>query len=239
MEGSMRTMKPTVAATVALVALFAVAASSAFARTGPRFYVEGSLLGATESIEAQAQGSQVLTATGVEIECSEATGEGFGSIFVSNPGTAEGTAAYTGCTYKGKTAAECEARTKGGGTPGQIKTLALIAELGFKATTGTETVTLVKPKVGTEFVSVEFKGTSCPLTETKVSGSVAIETEAVENVNDVLTAPATAIKQVFNAAGVETKPKLTVTGGFAATYIGKDEVWVTGSNVGKKWGVKE
>jgi hypothetical protein len=241
----MRSIKLTGVAAVAIVALFAVTASSALARTGPRFYVGGALLGAVESIEAQAEGNQVLTASGVEIEC---TGVSVEAATIENPAPAGSpgkdaeTLVYSGCTYKGKTAAECEARTKGGGTAGQIKTVALTSELVFQATTGTATDTLFKPG-GTEFVSIEFKGTSCPLTETKVKGSVAVENttanEGKEEVEDVLTAPNPAITAVFTAGGVETKPKLTVTGGFVATYAGKAKVKLSGANVGKKWGVKE
>jgi hypothetical protein len=222
----------------AAVVVFAVlaAASSAFGGTGPEFLIEGSLLPSTESIEAQGSSSQALTSTGVALECSGVSLEG-GNLFATNPGTDEETLVYSGCTYQGKTAAECEARTKAGGTAGQIKTVALASELGYKAATGPDALTLFRPKVGTEFVSVEFKGTSCPLTETKVKGSVAVENESVENVNEVLTAPAVAINKFFNAAGVETKPKLTVTGGFTATYAGKVEVWLSGASKGKPWGV--
>jgi hypothetical protein len=236
----MRSMKLTGMAAVAIVALFGVTASSAFARTEPQWLVEAVPLSGTESIEAKGVGAQVLTATGVEVECSGMSGQNGNIIIGGSPGTDEEVLVYSNCTYKGKTAAQCEATTKGGGSPpGVIKTNLLSSELGFKAATGTETLTLFKPKPpATEFVSIEFKGTSCPLTETKVNGSVAVENPPTEGVFDVFTAPGVAIKQFFNATGVVTaKPKLTVTGGFVATYAGKVEVWLNGVNVGKKWGI--
>jgi hypothetical protein len=240
---NMRSMKLIGVAAVAVVVLFAVAASSAFARTGPRFYVEGALLGANESIESQAKGTQILAATGVEVECAGVSLEpGTGKLLTGNPGTNEETLLYSGCVYKGKTAAQCEA--KSGIIKEQIKTKLLDSELVFKAAIGTETDTLFKPAAPPEFATIKFAGTECPLAETKVNGSVAVENttanEPKEDVKDVLTAPAVAIKKVFNAAGnVETKPKLTVTGGFVATYSGQVEVWLTGANEKKKWGVKE
>jgi hypothetical protein len=235
----MRSVKLTGVAAMTLVALLAVTASSALARTGPRFYVEGTLLGATQSVESNALGAQVLSFTGVELECSAMSLEG-GNLLATNPGTGEETLVYSGCTFKGKTAAECEVRTKGGGTAGQLKTVQLASELVFRTQVGPETDTLFKPKSGTEFVSIEFKGTSCPLPQTRVNGSVAVENEATEHITEVLTAPASSIHSVWNAAGtVQTRPKLTVAGGFTATYEGKAEVWLTGAEVGKKWGIKE
>jgi hypothetical protein len=233
----MRRIKLTAVAAIAIVAAFAVAASSALA--SPRFYVEGALLGSTEPIEAQANGNQVLTANGVGVECTALSLEG-ATIFPSNPGSGEETVVYSGCTFEGRTAAECEARTKGGGTAQQVKTVALSSELGYRAATGEETLTLFRPKAGTTFVSIEFKGTNCPLTETKVTGSVAAENDPVQKVNEELTFPAVAINRFFNAAGTETaKPKLTVTGGLPTRYKGRVEVRLTGGNVGLNWGVKE
>jgi hypothetical protein len=233
----MRSIKLIGVAAVAIMALFAVTASSALARTGPRFYVAGSLLGASESIESQAKGSQILEATGVAIECTGLSLEG-GKLLTGNPGTDEETLVFDGCTYKGKTAAECEA--KSGVVAGQIKAENLQSELVYTAKTGGVIATLLK---GVS-VTIKFIGPNCPIVETKVMGSVAVENttanEPKEDVKDVLTAPTIAIKKVFNAAGnVETKPKLTVTGGFVATYSGQAEVWLTGANEGKKWGVKE
>jgi hypothetical protein len=227
---------------VAILIALAFAAAPAFARSGPEFYIEGSPLAGSETIESQASGNQVLKATGVLVECTSVQ-LASSKILEGAPGTGEQTLKYGGCEEKsteGKTATGCEARTKGGTSAGVIETVALKSELGFKAATGSEILTLFAPKVGTEFVAIEFKGANCYLNETKVNGSVALENPASESVKDVLTAPATAIKKVFTCEGTEAaKPKLTVTGGFTATYSGKAEVWLNGANTGNSWGTKE
>lgn len=213
---------------------FAVAASPAVAVTGPQFFIAGTPLAGSETLSLVQEGAQVLAGNGEELECSTVSASG-GEIKGTEPGTASFTLVYGGCHMKGKTPAECEARTKGGSTPEQIKTKALNGEL-VKAskTPGGPVDLLVKPASG-NFAEIEFKGTNCTQTSVTVSGSVAFEDEEGEHVEDVLKAPSTPIKNVYTESGTETKVSLKAFGFLEATYTGKDKVRLAGGAAGDQW----
>ncbi len=235
----MRSMKLLGASAMAVFALFAVTVSSAFATTGPRFFVAGSALSGSETISAEASGAQVLSASSIEIECPTVSATG-GEIKGTEPGTDGETLVYGGC--KDKTKPGCEARTKGGGTAGQIATNALSSEVYYQESTPNEfTDTVFTPASGTTFVEIEMKTVteSCPvISSATVEGSVAVEDETGEREVQTLTAPKTPIKEVFTASGAGVKVGLKAFGFVEAKYIGKDKVKLSGTKKGSVWGVK-
>jgi hypothetical protein len=258
----MRAMKLLGAAMLAALAVSAVGASAAFA--GPTFEVpchkvttagtgafENStctvsggtkefsktlLGGESETIEAKAEGAQVLTASSVELECSGVSVAAGAKIEGGSPGTDTETLIYTGCIRKGHST--CEARTKSGPTAGQIETLPLKSELVYRTKALTSTDTLFVPVTPSKFVEVELKGTECgSITSGTVEGSVAVENEAGLHVEGILTAPATPIKKVFDEHGTEKTVGLKAFGFLTASYVGKDKVKLSGALKGGEWGV--
>lgn len=195
-------------------------------------------------------GAQKLSATGIKIECSGLSAENATIEDTGGLGLDAETLVYTGCKSENVvgTSENCEARTESGTVAGEIKTDPLKSELGYQeAAPALATATLFAPKVGTEFVSIELKVESgktgkCPATNKfQVTGTVAVEAEALKafNVTDALTAPKPALKHFFPATGADKKPELKVTGGFTATYSGKANISLNGTNAGDAWGLEE
>jgi hypothetical protein len=231
-------MKLLVGAAMAMFAVLAVSASAAMA-AGPVFSVEGVGLAWSESIEAEASGAQVLTASSVELECSTVSATGSPALKGTEPGTDTETLTYGGCIRKAHST--CEARTKGGSEAGVISTKALKSELAYPTKTpGEKTDTVFEPSSGKVFVEIELKGTECgSITSGAVEGSVAVENEEGEREVQTLTAPATPITKVFNEAGTEKKVGLKAFGFLTASYVGKDKIKLTEYNRGRKWGAVE
>jgi hypothetical protein len=243
----MRSMRVLAVAAVAASALSAIAVSSAFAATLPEFEIAGVSLAATETIEAEQVGAQVLSAGGIEIECLTVKLQN-GEIKPTKPGTDAETIVYGGCHQKAHP--NCEARTKGGGVAGQIKTNPLSSKLYYRTKNGAEggadrgkTDTLLKPATGNTFVEIELidVGEVCPfIAVATIEGEVAVENAAGKRVEQIVTAPATVIKTVWEQGvpGITVKVKELKAFGFTgASYVGTDKVKLIGANLGKEWGV--
>lgn len=241
----MRRMRLVGTVVAVMAASLAVMAPSAFANStnNPQWEIGGAILGEgeTKGLEAEASGAQILTASTTELECSSVTAENaeFKGSKAPAAGTASETLAYGGCHIKGKTAAECEGRTKGGATAAQIKTDPLTATLAFETEkAGVEqeapTVSVFKPASGSTFVEVELKGTSCPsIKEASISGGVVAKNVNGQNLglSHELEAPSSPITKYFVNNGGKTEEQKTSLKAFgiaAAKYIGKAIVWVLG-----------
>lgn len=234
----MRSMKLVGLAVAAVVALLVVGAASAFAGENPEFYVGSSPLSSSETIEAEANGTQVLKATGIEIDCTGVTAIG-GVVKPGSPGTDTESLKYTGCTVKGHES-ECVAKTEGGSEPGVIQTQKLVSKLAFKTAKSAEeksaasngTVTVFEPEAGASeaFVKIELTGTNCgfvPETST-VKGSVVVTnvqaTNTESSAKEVQELSAEGGEKYFTNPGAkETKAKLTAFG-LSASYKGKSKV---------------
>jgi hypothetical protein len=249
----MRSMKLLGVAAVAVFAVLAMTASSAFALINPQWEEEGSKpLAANLAVTAKANGTQTLSA-GIVINCTGLKLNN-GELVPGNGGLGGGTdkesIVYEGCTVEPSSKVkECEARTKGGMTPAEtIETLPLESSLGWKSKKLAEeekgpSLTLFKPVTPSTFVEIEFKkktGTAeCPtgITEASVTGSVAVENiEGGLKLTNELNAPSTVITEFWsNTATVPTKQsvKLSAFGILTAKYIGKSEI-----TAAKTWGIK-
>ena len=241
----MRSVKVIGLSIVAVLALSAVMAASAFGATkNPMFQVEGTPIAAGEEvgITASAGGNQVLKATGLTIECTNLSASAT-SVLLSG-GLNKEALIYGGCFVPGKA---CEVSSFSiNGTQsaiGKIETWGLNSKLEWLTKAGAEaedlkqTGTLFEPaeeNVKKEKLFAELEVTSCGLAngKHKASGEVLVENEpGGTNANQAshsLVAPATALKTYWrNETGTATEHAVSlfkVTPFGTATYSGTNNV---------------
>lgn len=224
-------------AAVATMVLFAVVSASASAAGSPGFEVNGSALGygSSDGFTAEANGTQVLKATGVEIDCTGVGVKSGAEIIGDTPGQDKESLRYTGCTVKSHEST-CTAKTEGGTENGVIETQSLVSKLAFKSAKSAEegsagsngTVTVFEPEAGASepFVKISLTGTCGFVPESSVvKGSVVVTN--IQATNNSSSAKETqeisaegSEKYFTNPGAEEHKSKLTAFG-LSASYKGK------------------
>jgi hypothetical protein len=239
---------------VFIIALCGVATSSAFATEDPFYKVEGVRLNAKETKEVGLKGgTQILVnkTSGITITCTSVVAVAGATIIGSaagEPGTSSGQLEYAGCNVAGNGA--------GCAVPGKtIKTNALKDELELSTEAFTEGTTkiynLIKPVTGAIFATIKFEGAECKFKEWWLEGTLDVE---VQNSKKEAVGPAKNEKEELSGFIVslpngtkdcklkEGKLDKCVTSslkafGTAATLEGNAEVFLTGADKGKKFGV--
>jgi hypothetical protein len=177
-------------------------------------------LGQEKPIEVKAVSpKQVLTASGVKIECTGVKVDSGAAIIGGEgetAGTNKETIVYEGCTVNGSP--DCTVDNVGG-VAGTIATQALKSTLVFETKTAAEkeeskTLTLFEPASGSVFVELELAGT-CPSPgagKYPVEGQVAVTNKegSVSKQEHELEAPAKVITEYYtNKAGKTEKHSVT------------------------------
>jgi hypothetical protein len=116
---------------IAALALTAVLATPALAAENPVWLVDGTQLelGEGAGIEAAANGTQTLKATGIEINCKELELDVGAEIKGGEPGKVHELLDYHGCTVHGH---ELSCSVSSSGTAGEIETEFLEPKLAFR-----------------------------------------------------------------------------------------------------------
>jgi hypothetical protein len=158
---------------VVLLALFAFSAVVATAaqaeEQGPYWSIEGTRLAAGKTFEVAAKqiGAQTLSAKPDAVACSSLSWAP-GSVLLgsngSEPGKADATITYKGCTVTGN-GEECEIEN------GEVKTVPLSAEPAYSS--NKKSVVLeFKPTTGKTLATIKFTGTCTISPSTTVAGEV-------------------------------------------------------------------
>jgi hypothetical protein len=203
--------------------------------------------GEFKEITAAANGTQKLSSTGVTINCTALKLGAGAKLLGGEPGTDEEIITYEKCSVEGFPLCKINGKNAGEAT---ITTNLLKSTLVFETKAAAEaktapTLSLFEPKVGTQFVEIEFSGT-CPATgKLKVLGKVLAKNVNGESHIETgeLEAPPTAIKKYFTNPGA-TEHKFSATEelhlegifNLPATYSGKATVKL--KETGFDWWIK-
>jgi hypothetical protein len=245
-----RTTLMTFAAALALSALAAPSALAA-STNNPRWEVAKELLGEgkSEAVEVSQNGVQKLNMPiGNPLECRKIKAETPAAKILGskapNAGTGEETLTFEECEYH--FAPECEINKEKAGKA-KIKTNLLQSTLVFETKAGAEseagqTLTLLQPKSGKLWASVDVRGNGCPFTgETRLEGQVAAlnVNGGEELASHELKFPEVHIGKYFVNESGKTVEKYGVElhlFGLKITWIGKTTLKLTSNKLWKIFG---
>jgi hypothetical protein len=152
---------------MAVVALSAMAASSAFALGGPEWLVAGAKLTGTKTIGSAGIGSFHIKIAGfAAVMCRNESSSG-GEMTGGNPGTGSIEFQFSGCSIEKKTVEECAVST--GSVRGEIK-IPFQTVLAYPVGGAGSTVEADEALVPTESETLTFAGENCGT----ISGTKAI-----------------------------------------------------------------
>jgi hypothetical protein len=145
---------------LAVFAFSAVASSAALA--APEWTLNGKVITKTEKVTYKLKsGTEAVlkdATLGVAIKCTALKGK---SAQVEVAGKDKGITVFEGCKVNIE---KCEV------VKGEVKTETLTTKL---AEEGTETIDIFEPPASKTFAVIKLKGTGCPLTSARVTGSVS------------------------------------------------------------------
>jgi hypothetical protein len=202
----------------------------------------------TRAIRVEANGVQTLSTPGAKttILCKKLSVKPGAVLIGGEPGMDEETLVYEECEVEGSPTCLIN---KEKAKVAKITTLLLGSTLGYlteaqeKEENQSDTVTVFKPKNGSEFVVLELEketGGSCPLASIEkmalpVKGEVVCENKggAVHSLSHELTCPKTALKEYWVQNSKQEPEKVTIKklelATMASSYEGKSTIKLSGT----------